>query len=339
MIGDPLRVCIGDEYLPFGPKANLFEQVVHAFFVQFFKNVVEQQERGELFLFFENIEFREAQGKQKTFTLSLGSDSAKWLIVESKNEIVLMNACGGALQQSVALPELPEKFVHRAGPELALVFNVGMFLCAGDSVVNRCYHRAAVVHVLFPLFKNKDAVGGKLHIVHVEQAHIGIALLGCRFKETVALLQHFIVTDKSPEIFRLGLGDNGVDIPSSFLASIGDHADIVGGNDHTGQFAHMGGEPFAGFPVHEKLLAARFAQNADRFDILSIPGKPAFYPEPCLPGMRIEGVGPAEIALCEAQIVDRIEQVRLSHSVPAADADDPGIEPEILLEIVLEPGE
>jgi hypothetical protein len=52
--------------------------------------------------------------------------------------------------------------------------------------------------------------------------------------------------------------------------------------------------------------------------------------------VNIHLVLPCEVAFCEAEVMDGVEQVGLAYAVPAADANDPFGERKLLLHVVLE---
>ena len=87
--------------------------------------------------------------------------------------------------------------------------------------------------------------------------------------------------------------------------------------------------------VHKELLFPRFPEDTDRAERLFIHAKLTFNPESIGPVEHILTVGTGEIAFCETEIIDRVQEIGLADTVLSANTSDPGIEIKPRLPVVL----
>lgn len=152
-----------------------------------------------------------------------------------------------------------------------------------------------------------------------------------------------IVFDKTLQIDRVQLGEEGVQEAAAFFAAAGDDLHVVRGDDDTGQAANMLGETFAGLIIGKQLFFTVLPQDADHFQGLALLLKLSFDAKAGDAGrvrtnqrfvvrrtdirlrrfMYAELVLPGKIALSKAKVIDGIQQIGLANAIAAADAYDP----------------
>jgi len=85
--------------------------------------------------------------------------------------------------------------------------------------------------------------------------------------------------------------------------------------------ANMPGKLIVCLVVDRKLFFAAFSQDADRFFGFILQYKISLKPEAVFSLLHTIGIGPGEIAFCEAEIMNRIKQVGFTGPVVSANAD------------------
>jgi hypothetical protein len=148
------------------------------------------------------------------------------------------------------------------------------------------------------------------------------------------LLEEFIVVNQSLQVFSIKLGEDGIDKPTSFLTSFRDNPYVIRRNEDAGKPAYMLCKFFIWIAIEQELLFSCIPQNADHIKKMVVPGKVALDPEACRASLDIYHVGPAEIAFCEAQVINGIEQVCLAHAIGSADTHDTGMELEGTMRVI-----
>ena len=89
--------------------AHPVQQVPHPDLIQLFKNIVQQQERGEAFVPLQRLIFRQFQCKEQALPLPLRSHGLERQIGECEPEIVPVDAHAGSLQRQIAFQSLPQQ--------------------------------------------------------------------------------------------------------------------------------------------------------------------------------------------------------------------------------------
>jgi hypothetical protein len=113
---------------------------------------------------------------------------------------------------------------------------------------------------------------------------------------------------------------------------------IVGGNDHAGEFANMGGQFFVRFIVHQKFLAPCFAKYTNHFQRFGLQVKMALDAKPARAMQNILAIAAGKIAFGETAIINGIEQVGFAHAIGAANTHDPLGEGKVTRLVIFELG-
>jgi hypothetical protein len=184
----------------------------------------------------------------------------------------------------------------------------------------------------------KDILAGadELLVIDVQEAFVGTLSLGEGFQEAVPLLEDLIVFDEALQVAAVQLGKEGIEESSALLTAAGDDLYVIGGDDNAGKAADMVGELLIGLVVQGKFLLAVLTQDAKYLVGLALLLKMPLDTEAGVAFTDILLVGFGEIALGEAEVIDRIEQVGLADAIIATNADDPVLELEGGLGIILE---
>lgn len=74
-IFQPIAVGVRDEHLPETIGTDQADQPGYPLMIQFFKNIIQQEEGADFFFFQNNLIFSQFKGKQETFPLALGARS------------------------------------------------------------------------------------------------------------------------------------------------------------------------------------------------------------------------------------------------------------------------
>lgn len=96
-VSEAILMGVGDEELGVAVVADLLEKVLHAFFVEFFEYVVEQEDGGEAFMKANGFEFGQFECEQQAFSLSLGCDLFEGLLLHEEVQVVFVDAGVAAL--------------------------------------------------------------------------------------------------------------------------------------------------------------------------------------------------------------------------------------------------
>src|SRR6185312_14641707 len=118
---DALGMGVGDKNLTVVMQTNLVEEIVHPLFIQFFEYIVEQQERGEAFCFFERFVFRELKREKQAFPLALRGHGLEGHAGKADLDIVAVDADAGSLQVNVLFEVLAEQVTKGCFQEGAFI--------------------------------------------------------------------------------------------------------------------------------------------------------------------------------------------------------------------------
>ena len=71
LLPDAIAMRISNKYLSMIPETDLIQEVVHTMSIQLFKHIIQEEEGRESFVLSEHFIFRQLQGEQETFSLTL----------------------------------------------------------------------------------------------------------------------------------------------------------------------------------------------------------------------------------------------------------------------------
>src|ERR1700676_413125 len=97
MFPNATLVRVGNKKLSVSGCADSFEQMMHTLGVEFFKNIVQQNNGSEALGDFQHIILRQFHRKEQAFTLALGSNIFKLKALQPDINIVTMNTGMSAL--------------------------------------------------------------------------------------------------------------------------------------------------------------------------------------------------------------------------------------------------
>lgn len=334
----PFRMGVGNEYLAVGGTGHQGDQAGDAFLVQFFKHIVQQQQRRKLFELFDHFKLGQLQGKQRALALSLRGAAFHGMVVEQELEVIAVDAGGGPLQLEIFKAGRPQLgriifFLQRA-----LIADIHHLVGAGDIIVQLLHLRNEISEKGFALFEDGDAVADQLFVKHVQQAVLFLAGAGDIFQQCVALHQYFLIGDQMLEIVGVQLGEEGVQPFAAFFAAAKDDFGIVGGDDHRRKLPDMPGEAVVLLVVEGHFLFPVF-NGADNFSRLSLFLEIAFQPEAVGLVLGVLAFVAGKVTAGEAEVVDGVQQVGFAGAVSAGDAYHPLVEPKVLPGIIFKLGE
>jgi len=329
-------VRIGDKDLTLIPQADLVQQIMHAQGIQFFKDIIKEQDGGPAFVLFEGFVFGQPEGEEEAFSLALGSDGFERLTGKAEFKIVLMNATAGALEIKVLLPTLVKQVAEGGVQQLTFVYQGYGFLHTGNLCIEAAGQRQQLFQEVAPAVEKPTTRADQLAIVYFQQTFVGKPSFCEGFQEAVALLQDLIIFDQVLQIVGVQLGKKGVEETAALLTAARDDLHIVGGDDDTGETADMTGELLIRFAAREELLFPCLPQDTNDVGELALLFKMPFNPETRRPLLNILLVAAREIAFGKTKVINGVQQVGLTHAIVATETHDPFRKPEGSLAVVLE---
>ena len=309
---------------------------MHAQGIQFFKDIIKEQDRGPAFILFEGFVFGQPEGEKEAFSLALGSDGFERLAGKAEFEIVFMDTAAGALEVKVLLQPLVKQVAEGGMQQLTFVYQGYGFFHTGYLSIEAAGQRQQLFQEAAPAVEKPGTRADQLAIVYFQQVFVGKPSFCEGFQEAVALLQDLIVFDQVLQVVGVQLGKKGIEETPAFLTATGDDLHVVGGDDDTGETADMTGEPLIAFASGEEFLFPGLPQDTNDVRELALPFEMPFDPEARCPLLNILLVAAGEIAFGKTKVIDGIQQVGLTHAIVATETHDPLRKPEGSLAVVLE---
>ena len=238
--------------------------------------------------------------------------------VHRDEEIVPLDAGGGEAEGEVAVAVLPEDVLQGGLGKVGLILDGDFLPTAGNEFVVGPYDRkeifgeagAGLVH----------GAGGRGH-PGVEDGHqvpVGRSFL----EHAVALGQEAVVRLDGGEVVPVHLRKDAVRETAALLAGLAHQGAVPRGDHHDREEADVLGNASVGFVVpHQFLFPFSDLDGKTRFQAVVHRIRPADG-EPFRAVPPVAAVGGRKGALGHRQVVDRIQQVRLSFPVVPADAID-----------------
>ena len=327
---------IGDKDLSLILQADLVQQIMHAQRIQFFKDIVKEQDGSPAFVLFEGFVFGQPEGEEEAFSLALGSDGLERLSGKAEFKIVFMDTTTGALEVKIFFQTLVKQVAEASVQQLTFIYQGHGFFDAGYLSIEAAGKRQQLLEEAAPAVEKPGTRADQLAIVYFQQVFVGEPSFSEGFQEAVALLQDLVVFDQVLQVVRVELGKKGVQETPAFLTAAGDDLHIVRGDDDTGETTDMTGEFLIPFATREEFLFPCLTQDANDVGELALLLKMAFDPEARRPLLDILLVAAGEIAFGETKIIDGVEQVGLTNAIVATETHDPFRKPEGCLAVVLE---
>ena len=145
--------------------------------------------------------------------------------------------------------------------------------------------------------------------------------------------------DKHLQIFGVCLWKDRVDETSSTFGSFTHKRYVVRCNKYHRQPSDMRGKSVACFPIDDEFFFSVFPQDAHGLQRSIVHGPIPVDPETLTTGSHRTRVAPWKITFREAQIVDRIQQIRLPNAIGSAKCNNPVREIEMSVRVVTELGD
>ena len=136
------------------------------------------------------------------------------------------------------------------------------------------------------------------------------------------------------QVAGVQLAKQGIQPFAAFFATAQDDLGIVRGDHDSRKFADVLGKAFVGFIVEGNILFAIFDGAYNMF-LLPVFVEECIDPEAIGIVLGILGFAAGKIAFCEAEVINGIQEVRLSGAVAPGDANDPLAKPVVGPGIVL----
>ena len=311
-----LTVGVGYENLPERLVRDYAHYVGHAQRIELVENIVEQKQRSDAAQIFQEVELGKTQGDSVGLALPLRTDFAHQLVTEHQFNVVAVHTLRSKAQQPVFLEIVTEQPFHRFLIELAAVIEPYSLVVVAYNIVIPHKNRSELHNPLFPAIVYLLCGFRQISVDRLEKQWVGTPLL----QHGVTLLQRLIVAYQRVKIAAVALRDNAVDQPPPLLSSTHNHIPVLRRDKHQRKQPDMSAHPLVFLSVAFHRLLLSFLNGTGYILRLACALILALQQHELFAIAHRVGIRRRKRAFTVAQIIYRVKNVSLSHTVVAEQA-------------------
>ena len=309
-----IPVRIRNKNLPETVARHQLHNLLHPSRVQLVENIIQQHQwRRPASRPFQKLKLRQLQRNQERLVLPLRTLPLDREIPQLHHQIILMHPLRRIPQNPVLLPRLPQQPQQVALLQMTLIRQTHPLPVLRDIRIIRLKHRNKLIDKLLALTEHLLPFGRHHLLPHIHQFLLRFHV---RLEQRIPLHQRLVIPDQRLQILPVELRDHHIHKPPSLLTAPRNQPRVRRRHHHQRNQSDMVRQPRILLPVALELLLLSPLQSA--VHLLRFPRirliKPLHHEE-LLPMQDILRVHRVHRTLAERQIIHRIQQIRLSHSV------------------------